>query len=272
MLVMKLPVLLVSCCLEQTRYNVLEQVVDNLLTYKEFIDENLDLYAIDNASTCEGVIPLLKSVANKDVYRVSRNVGYWTALKWWFDSLSDDNKYVYIIESDMIHYALDKIIESVKFLDENNDVGSVRQHEYSIENQHLYNKDKPHKDSRGLWQSHTNKVTQKPVEFKHIRDAFWKTTFLTHLPAVNRLSSLKTVFEKLTKENCFSEFDFQKLYWDLHKCTAIYDGGIFNCDLNPYNGKVVTSSWTSPTKLQQLGYEPTRQASISKDPYTVKVM
>lgn len=253
-------ILLVTCCLEQSRYELLEQVVNNL----EQQDPSAPCYitVFDNASTVAATSDLLSRFTN--VYRAERNVGYWTAIDWWLDSMKDNPPdYTYIIESDMIHYDFKALSECIKFLDEHPDIGSVRLHEYSIKNKHLYNKDVPVPGSRSsLWQSHTNKVTNQPVVHHHIIGRFWATNFLTQLPALNRYGTMKRVFDKLHDKGRFTEPDFQQLYHEEMPLISIIDGGIFNCDLNSYGTKVITGSWTDPKELERLGYVATRQATI----------
>jgi hypothetical protein len=266
---MKVGFLLVTCCLEPSRTEVLSKVVANL---REQASELLEqLVVFDNASTQLGTKELLTSTFS-NVYQSDKNVGYWSAIDWWLEQLTTGAPdYTYIIESDMIHYDFDKFWDCISFLDRNAHVGSVRLHEYSIKNKHLFNKDQPRKDSkRNLWQSHTNRETGKLVELSQAEDNIWTTTFLTQLPAINRYATMKDVFSELRLLPNFSEHDFQRGYWRRYQSTAILDGGIFHCDLNPHNVKSITGSWTSVDELKRLGYHPTRFANIiPKDRYNV---
>ena len=261
--------LLVTCCLEQSRADLLAEVVRNL---HEQAPE-IPLAVFDNASTVPGVTEMLK--ANFPfVWRSDRNVGYWSAIDWWLDVLDKANPkpdFTYIIESDMIHYNFNKLWQCASYLERNPDVGSCRLHEYSIENRHLFNKDAPLPESkRNLWQSHTNRATNKPVIFSQSEGEIWTTTFLTQLPALNRFPAMREVFAYLRQKGQFSELDFQRAYWSLYQRTAILDGGIFHCDLNPYNAGKLTGSWSSPEQLKQIGYQTTRTALITpRDQYTV---
>lgn len=276
---MSIAFLFVTCCLEPSRTEVLNLVVDNIKTkMPELLDT---ITVVDNASTEPGVRDLLGSTF-KNVYVVDHNVGYWTAVDWWLteQQLSQTRnesvmpQFTYIIESDMVHYDFDKIWAAAKFLTNNGDVGSVRLHEYSIENKHLYNKDAPTQGSRSnIWQSHTNKVTGKPVVIDQSRGQFgvYPANFLTQLCALNRYKSMFRVFESLRKIEKFSEVDFQRLYHDHHAQSAILDGGIFNSDPGSYGKKVMTGSWTSPEALAKVGYHGTRQGMILKpSQYTVQ--
>jgi hypothetical protein len=255
--------LLVTCCREDSRAHILNEVVTNLKS--QFPECASQVTVFDNASTVSGVRELL--ISNFDnVFSSDKNVGYWSAIHWWLNHVKDsDSKYTYIIESDLIHYGFQSLWSCVEFLDKNDDVGSVRLHEYSIANRHLYNKDVPHKNSRRtLWLSHINKMTNKPVEIEETTsNLIYKTTFLTQLPALNRFSAMKIAFDVLQHMPHFSEIDFQRLYWEQYKKTAIFDGGIFNCDLTAYGRKVITSSWTPANELTMLGYQTTRFASIT---------
>jgi hypothetical protein len=207
------------------------------------------------------------------VYRSDKNVGYWTAIDWWLtDHLANDPpEFTYIIESDMVHYNFNKLWECARYLHDNPDVGSCRLHQYSVAERHLFNKDAPRPDSkRNLWQSHTNKVTGKPVKLDHSQGDIWSSTFLTQLPALNRYATMKRVFQELKAKGRFTELDFQRAYWQVYQRTAILDGGIFHCDLNPYNAGTLTGSWSSPEQLKKIGYQTTRVASITpRTEYTV---
>jgi hypothetical protein len=268
---MKLELLLVTCCLEQTRYDLLKEVVENLECSLDQI-ENYNLTIFDNASTIEATIPLLTTYFN-NVYQSSVNVGYWSSISWWLDHIKTKNvDYTYIIESDMMHYHMYLLNHCVSFLDNNQEIGSIRLHEYSIKDWHLYNKDHPVKESkRNLWQSHTNRVTgEKITLLKTNNDLIWETNFLTQLPALNRYKTMSEIFDKLKTLDSFTEPDFQLLYHEKFPKTAILDGGIFNCDLNPYGTKIITGSWTDQNKLKDLGYKATRIGNIvSKSKYNV---
>lgn len=253
--------LLVTCCLEQSRAEILSHVIKNLHEQAPELVETLTVF--DNASTVVGTHDVLRD-SFSNVYVADRNVGFWSAVDWWLKHMSaDPPTYTYIIESDMVHYAWNKVETCCQFLDAHSDVGSVRLHEYSVAERHLYNKDAPRPDSRSnLWQSHTNRVTGKPVEFLAHDGDVWETTFLTQLPALNRYEALCAAFKVLTSQGQFIEPQFQALYWQRYQKTAILDGGIFNCDLNPYGSKTLTGSWASEQELAKVGYRATRSAVI----------
>jgi len=264
-------ILMVTCCLEPTRANVLSQVIHNLNQQAPELSASLTVF--DNASTEEGVIDQLKSHFN-NVYRCDRNVGYWSAIDWWLDKLQvDPPKYTYIIESDMMHYNLKALGSCVKFLNDYPELGSMRLHEYSVKNRRLYDKSVPVIGSRkNIWQSHINYVTGEQIVHQVIKEPFWATNFLTHLPALNRYSAMNSSFNFLRKQTSFAETDFQRQYHSIHPKISLIDGGIFTVDLNPCDkDKMITSSYTSPEELKRLGYQTTRYASITpRDQYIVQ--
>lgn len=227
----------------------------------------------DNHSTVEETLDLIRDFPT--VVRSDRNVGYWSAIDWWLESLrAHPPDYVYVIESDMIHYDLAHVRACVGFLDDHPEFGSMRLHEYSVADWRLYNKDVPLPNSRrNLWQSHRNKVTGEPITHQCVIEPFYSTNFLTQLPALNRYDTMREVFDSLRDRSTFTELDFQTLYHARHPRTAITDGGIFHCDLNPYGTSAITGSWTDPATLRRLGYSNTRHSSITPvSEYTVAVL
>lgn len=268
----RLEILLVTCSLEESRAQALELVVDNI--NKMLPNLKKRICVLDNASTVPGTAVLLKKNFN-DVFCTSKNVGYWSAVDWWLHSMSlQPPKYVYVIESDMIHYGYPELAleHCVDFLDLNTDVGGVRLHEYSVEHRHLYNKDAPVKGSKkNVWQSHTNRVTGEPVKIA-LSDTgiIHRTNFLTQLPAVNRFETMFSVFARLLSMRTFSEPDFQRFYHESYKCIGVLDGGIYHHDPGCVNSSAITASWSDPRLLQQIGYHGTRTASITpRDEYNV---
>jgi len=264
--------LLVTCCLERSRYELLESVVDNL---QQQLPASLmgSLTVFDNASTVPGVDRLLRPFERR--YVASANVGYWSAIDWWLERCFDDApRYTYVIESDMVHYDMAMLPACVDFLDRNPGIGGMRLHEYSVADKHLYDKDRPTEASRrGLWQSHLNKVTNAIVEHANVEGRFWSTNFLTQLPALNRYATMVDCFGSLARMGSFTELDFQRLYHDRSPNMALLDGGMFNCSMNPHGTEAITGSWTHPSVLAQLGYRTTRVDSIvPRDRYTVTAM
>lgn len=270
---MSVQFLLVTCCLEESRTKILQHVVESM---KVEAPELMDTCVVfDNASNMPGTVELLTSNF-KHVHRSNKNVGYWSAIDWWLDHVADKQpKYTHIIESDTIYYGFGRLWTCAKYLEDHPDVGSVRLHRYSVANRHLYDKDRPRSDSdRSIWQSHFNKISKHPVTLQNPENDVWETTFLTQLPALNRYQTMVDVFAELRTIPKFSELDFQRLYWNRFQKTGILDGGLLHADLGAdFAGPTITGSWTPPQKLQQIGYQPTRFATIiPRDQYIVTAL
>ena len=276
-------ILLVTCCLEQSRWDVLQPVVnamqEHLIPYVN--QDNVTVF--DNASTVLDTIPFLKNVFSH-IYYVDKNIGYWSAIYWWLKTLEKSPrqpKYVYIIESDLVHFeaAHQRLLSCLEFLDKHENYGSIRLYEWTFAERHLYDKDHPVEGSkRNAWRSHINSVTKKRVEiFETPSPLIYGTTFLTQLVAINRYTHILSAFEQLATRKQFSEPDFQRLYYEscmssMNKqpLTGIVEGGLFHCNLATYGTRTVTSSYTTANNLSQLGYFATRISNIiPRDQYVV---
>lgn len=258
--------IIVSCCLEETRLEVLKECIDSIKCRLP----REDVYAIDNCSTVEGVTELLRSVTDH-VCVLDKNYGYWGAL--WYalqnykQSCRGNYSYVYIIESDMVHTGYERIAEAQAFLDDplNWDVASVRLQEFSVEESHLYDKELQRPDSRRwAWTRLSNHFTGKKAHFSPTTyPGVWRTNLAPQLPALNRIGRVQFAFEELKKMSEYvgiSEADFQRFFSLGYKETALLDGGIYNCK-SSYE-RSVTGSYTNPAKLAELGYRPTRADRI----------
>lgn len=262
---------LVTCSLDPTRDRVLRAVIENLAECSRvrpgFMD---DLLVIDNASTVPGTVEALKA-RFPSVWRVDRNVGYWTAIDWALRShpgllRAEPHRFFYVIESDMVHYALERLVQAEAFLDTRQDVGTIRCQEYSVAERALYDKGSPCKASRTwAWQSHVHRFTGRRIEHRPSDvPGIYETDFLAQLPALNRLSVLARVFENLRRRPSFTEPDFQRLCFDEHPVNALLDGGIYHCRLGAQHSGTVTGSWTPAEALQAAGYHETRRGKIEE--------
>ena len=253
--------------MEQSRLNILEKVIDSLKIEQSRVGMSIeqDMIAFDNGSTLPGSIEQLQRL-NCPLYVSKQNRGYWSALYWILENVVDYEKYdyIYVIESDHVHFALDKIQLCETALNTFGDIGSVRTQEYSVKNQHLYNKTKQHQNGvKHAWVAHVNSVTKEPVKLFETKIIdIWRSNFLTCLHSVNRLKTLRSVFEQLVIMNRFSEKDFQAYYHSRFPTIGQLDGGVFNASLGftPANPGSLSGSWSS--NVQQFGYKETRNDSI----------
>ncbi len=225
----------------------------------------------DNDSTEISVAELRVHCTN--VCRSDRNVGYWSAIDWWLESLAaDPPTYTYIIESDVLHHDFVKLWDCAGYLDRHPDVGSVRVHEYKFQERHLYDKDHPIQGSRiSAWQSSRNKVNNKPIIVEPDEGEVYRTSYLTQLCALNRYDAMRKVFLELRKRPSFSELDFQRLCWAHYTATGLLEGGIYTAELSTdVQANAAIGSWTSADALKKMGYLPSRVGSITPmDQYTV---
>lgn len=260
--------LLVTCCLEQSRSDVLGSVLLNLQQQAPELKQALCVF--DNASTVPGTTEALRTY-HDNVWRCDRNLGFWTAIDWWLRVLeASPPDYVYVIESDMLHYDFPRLYDCMDYLDTRPDVGGVRLHEYSVKERQLYDKDRPVKGSfRDVWRSHTNSTTGDRVELVHDVGDLYTTSFNAHVPALNRYDAMQHAFAGLRGMPQFTERDFQRLFYQRYPTVAVLDGGIWH-DRLAHNGSGALGSYTHPGTLAALGYESSRTSRII-DPseYTV---
>lgn len=261
---MNVDFLYVSCNKEQTRFDLQDKVLENIR--KELPQEVVKRFTcVDNASTIVGTPAQLKSTFDY-VVQLDQNYGLWSAINWWLQNTTSNSEFCYIVESDMFHYDFDKFFKLLDCLEANSDIGAARCQEYSYVNRHLYDKHKPIEGSvKYAWQTHKNRVTSEKILHESIdaKNEIYSSNFLTQLPAINRKSELKRIFDILSTKRRVDEFEFQKLYFDSYKKTCYIEGGIYNCP-NNLDNVTMNGSWESESKIKQIGYRTTRIDKIEK--------
>lgn len=269
--------LLVTCCVEQTRFDVLKQVVQNLKeeqVWKE-LDIKDDVLVFDNGSTIPGTLELLTD-SFKKVYRSPTNEGFWSAINWVLHNIDSKYEYIYVIESDHIHFALEKVANVERFLDANPDVGGVRAQEFVVAERHLYDKSNQRPDSRAYaWVNQRHHKTGKPIYIDETDvPGFYRTNFLSQLHSINRIKPFKEVFAKLEEQSRdgqrFSELDYQKMYAEIFPEFGVIDGGLFHAKLTWGTGAVAgsfvgtgTNNYKGPLLPDANGYQETRVSIIT---------
>ena len=257
--------LLVSCCVEESRFDILQKVINQLSKQLKGIDRGMPITVFDNGSTHPGTRECLTETLPLQTYAAQTNKGYWSAIKWVLDNVDlTGYDFIHIIESDHLYYDFQRIGEAEAFLKTHPDVGSIRLQEYSVAEQHLYNKTLARADGRRYaWVSHVNSATGKAVELQETDTSqIYSSNFLTQLHSLNRLQPIIEVFNDLSKLERFSEPDFQRMYHELYPTVAILDGGIFHAKLGFTldNPKALSGSWSHD--VSRLGYKTTRQDTI----------
>jgi len=264
--------LLVTCTMEETRFQVLKKCVENINC--NFSDHNInnDFLVFDNCSSQKGHDEFLTNNF-KNVYKSKKNVGLWSGINWvlknYKSKMNREYKNICLIESDLIFYRTDQLRNIELFLDseESSNVGCVRIKEYSVKDNHLFDKSKvnPRMKTYRSRCSHVNymtknRVTYEETSFKNI----YNTNFHSLICAFNRIDFLKSIFENLAKyEKVFIEGDFYREAYQIKEKCAVLDEGCFyelSADINRNNpGSIyIESSYTDVAKLKELGYVETR--------------
>lgn len=125
-------ILIVVCSLEQTRYDMSKIVLDSIAKLLNTIS-NYKIYILENGSTFQ----LRKSDIpfSCTLLRMKKNLGYWSALYLFLKYLSNKNDeagYIYLVESDNLHYNLARLDTARNFLNHNPSIVSVRSQEFNI--------------------------------------------------------------------------------------------------------------------------------------------
>ena len=266
---------LVSCCLEEGRTKILQKVVANLISENSRINFFNNLMVFDNGSTVPQVADILKKLPN--VYRSDENVGYWSALNW---SLNNYQKifnknfdFFYVIESDLLHYKMEKLMIAQDFLDKNPDVGSVRTQKFSVFWKILYRKG----SFLSSWTHDSFNFTAIPtgekmsLEKSKTHPDIYITNMHAKLVGLNRMELIKKIFSILQTKDKVTELDFFTEYFKYYKKTAMLNGGIFTEKLASrlQRHQVVTGSHITNQITQKTGYMGTRISYIKKDGFNV---
>lgn len=251
---------MVTCCVEQTRKDVLDVVVANLIE-EQARAGSLDIAVFDNGSTVAGTRELLANNFD-NVYFASQNKGYWSAIDWMMENVDMQRyEYLYVIESDNLHYQIERLVKCEKLLDTHPHIGSVRVQEFDVTNRHLYDKMNPSPASRRhAWFTQVNRTTGKPVDFVPIAntEGFYETQLSTFVCSVNRLDAMQRVFARLRERQSFLETDFQSEYHKLYLTTAQLDGGVFRSNVIG-DTSMLAGSWVPDNHI---AYFQTRKDAI----------
>lgn len=265
--------IIVSCCLEASRLDVLKATVYSLSDIRRD-----DVLVIDNGSTEPGVLELLSYLVNdqKQIVCFEQNQGYWSAVNWAIENhsriLGREFTYCYVIESDMVHYDYNRLAHAEEFLSAHIDlIASVRLQEFVVEEERLYDKLRPSPESRRwAWIRLSNYFSGEnawmipsDVKLSHFPHRCYITNLVPQVPALNTMVAMKNAFAVLRSLEQFEEKDFQRTFIGTDPTrlrTGLLNGGIYNCKLS-YE-KSITSSYTDPTVLSALGYRPTRHDHI----------
>lgn len=271
--------MLVTCCMEKTRFDVLEKVVENLVEQKDksFFD---NLIVWDNNSQYPGTLELLKKNFPR-ILQSKDNVGLWSGVHWMLHNYKEiipkDLEFAYTIESDCLHYDLEQLPYCEQVLLDHKDLGSVRCQEFSVKDRALYDKNSQSKESkRYAWVTQINSVTGEPVSFEKIsgyNNRMYKSNFLAQIPNLNRIDATKEILDELLIKGEFCEQDFRDKYHERYSHLCLLDGGMWESKLGAFYEKTITASFSPVDTVKKAGYRTTRQATMEPlDSFVVEVV
>ena len=260
--------LLVTCCIEKTRFDVLKEVTAALKSEQETkdIDITPNLWVIDNASTYEGSREFIKENYTR-VFQAEQNYGFWSVINWFLHYLRENHPgqfdYLHIIESDHVFFALDKLLTCEQALMKYPHIGSIRCQEFIASLAHLYDKDRQSAASRSY-------AWVRQVDWDGTRITFnladkemdlYESRLVPLLHSVNRLDAMYHAFEKLEKHEKLSEQDFQRYYREKYGLSGFIDGGLFHTKLS-WQTDALSASWSPVDRRDSVGYRDTRHDRI----------
>jgi hypothetical protein len=227
--------ILVSCNRDPTRLEIFRKVVDNLLDEGRSFGLERSLITFDNASSEPGSEEVLAKLPL--VIRSKKNIGYWSAIHWCMENaervLQRSFKYVYVIESDLIHFRLGRIKLAERYLTLEPAAGAVRLQKFSVHFPCPYSKGAgwwPFRSPDAVWL--INAVTKDKVTFRRSQvPSVYHSNFTAKVCALHRFATLKEVISDLGKMGEFGENDFFRLHWLRFQRTGVLNGGLFTAAL-----------------------------------------
>ena len=271
-------VLVVLCSMTNDRYEIAKRVLDSIKELEN--DPNYQIIIIDNGSSMK--IPFQELPLSARYLEMKSNLGYWGILYWFLFSQQSpifdyESEYVYIVESDHVHFNARLLRDVVIALNKHTKIVSARVQEFSVNFRWFYSKSHrllPFRVRRSIT-SLRNAVTGERVKFCRTMDNrdMYLARWHARLPSVSRLSALRSVFNELSMLENFTEFDFFRLMRDLSEEVLVLNHGIFFPASSASNSKkVLSGSWITNYKGQFAEYQPTRQSQLNSVVLEQKVM
>lgn len=261
--------LLVTCSRDTSRRDLAIQVTRNVVQLLANLNIADRLIIFDNASTYPDHLNLLPPGIR--VCQSSQNIGYWSAIKWVLDHINElasfNSAFIYIIESDLIHWDFSALGECERFLNAESRVSSVRTQEFSVKHRWRYNKRLqflPFHVERSQV-SLKNVITGESATFERAQG--FSRLFISNLhpklPALHRVPLLSSVFERLACKASFTEADFFAEAINEKPLVGVLDGGLYH-SLTSWSDRasVISGSYGSVKQLADAGYHSTRACRI----------
>lgn len=261
--------LLVTCSRDTSRRDIAVTVTQNVVDRLSVLGLTDRLVVFDNASTYKDHLALLP--AGVHICACAENLGYWAAIKWVLDHVNElasfPCEFLYIIESDLVHSDLVPLAMCERFLDSEPSASAVRTQEFSV--RHRWRFDKrlrflPFHVERSQV-SLRNVVTNETAWFKAAKGfpGMYVSNLHPKLPALQRVSLLRKVFDQLAAREGFVEADYFAEAMKIKPMIGVLDGGLYH-SLTTWSdrGSVISGSYASAGQLVDTGYLPTRVCRI----------
>lgn len=265
-------VILVTCSRDETRRDLACAVVRNVVPLLRAAGLDGCFAVFDNASTYRDHLDLLPAGTRHVLCR--ENIGYWSAINWILSNheaiFSRSFEFIYIVESDLFHTDLRRLGTCEQFLRREHRASGVRTQEFSVRWRWRFDK-QLHRLPFHITRSEVslrNAITDERVWFElaDSSERIFLTNFHAKLPALNRLSALRTAFARLAARDSFTERDFFAEMMVVHPFTGLLDGGIFHSMVARDTADTVSGSYSTENQLRRIGYLPTRTARIVPAP------
>lgn len=271
--------LVVTCSRDNSRRDLAIRVTRNLADLAPPAGLADRFVVFDNGSTLDDHLALVPR--GTVVCRSERNLGYWSAIHWVLAHrgrlFGRPFDYLYIVESDLVHWDLVPLGVCERFLESEPRASCVRTQEFSVRWRWRFDK---------RWQRlpfHVmrsqiilkNAVTEEKAWFRPAAgvEGVYLSNLHAKLPALNRLDALDEVFGELSEMASFTESDFFRLMMKRHPYSGVYDGGLFRSEVSwADRDRFVMASYTDERQLARLGYQPTRAARIERASTGISVM
>ncbi len=261
-----------TCARSATRASIEKKTIENFFQKGKLFQEKALFTIFDNASTFTSHWNPRDSGMNYTLYVSRRNLGLWSAIKYMVDSLDRDYggtiKYLYIIESDLIHDSFDLLPTLTRTLDIREDLGMFRTQVFSRHKRWQYDKKfsflpaSLHRaESAVTWR---NAVSHDRATFEKIDGStlLLSTNLHAKLPGLHRIEVLQEVLQSLADRNPFTERDFFEQYMKKFSTHGILNGGIWEATTSIRANPEETASYAQEGRYESLGYLRTRTASI----------
>lgn len=264
----KLTVLVVLCSMSKDRFRIAKSVIRSLQSLENSV--NCNFIIIDNGS--KYTLQQSELPGGSTYIAMPTNLGYWGILHWAmyskFSPLTDSfPEYIYIVESDHIHFAPNKLNDVLESLDSYPHIYCARVAEFSVRYRYFYSKESrllPFKKKRSLV-STRNAITKQKTSFVPIEEnsVIYLSNWHARLPSVFRYVALRESFRQLALLPSFTEHHFFEIMHNQSNHILVLDRGIFYPASSASNSKnVLSGSWMQNYNGKTEGYQPTRIAKL----------